>query len=430
MQYHGWPEQYGNPDWFVHDRFGMFIHWGLYSAAARHEWVMNREKIHPDVYQKYFEMFDPDLYDPRLWAEAAEGAGMKYFVITTKHHEGFALWDSQLTDFKATNTRARRDLLRPMVEAFRSRGLKVGFYHSLLDWHHEEYPVDGLHPQREDEQFKAKAARRRMEKYADFLHGQVRELLTNYGKVDYMWFDFSYPRMDWGWSKGKGAADWRSEELERLVLELQPEIILNDRLDLNRGVRTPEQYQPSGPVTQDGKPVIWEACQTLNGSWGYDRDNYDYKSPAMLVQMLIDTVSKGGNLLLNVGPTGRGELDERALATLREIGRWTKRNGRSIYGAGASGFAAPADCRYTQNGDRLYLHVFAWPFRHVHLQGLAGRVRYAQFLHDASEVKVTEHEGKAAVSHVEVAEAAGTVTLELPVQKPDVLVPVVELFLK
>lgn len=430
MQDYGWPSQYGNPDWFVQDRFGLFIHWGLYSAAARHEWVMNREKIHPDAYRTYFEHFDPDLYDPNQWAVAAENAGMRYVVVTSKHHEGFALWDSHLTDFKATHTPAKRDLLRPLLDAFRARGLKVGLYHSLLDWHHEEYPIDGLHPQREDEVFKAQHAGRRIDKYADFLHGQVRELLTHYGKIDYLWFDFSYPHEDWGWSKGKGAADWRSAELERLILELQPDIILNDRLDLGRGVRTPEQYQPSQPVTQNGKPVIWEACQTLNGSWGYDRDNFDYKSPNMLAQMLIDTVSKGGNLLLNVGPTGRGEFDGRALSILKEIGRWTKRHGRSIYGAGASEFAPPVDCRYTQNGDRLYLHIFAWPFRHIHLKGLAGRIRYAQFLHDGSEIKMIEHEGQTAASHIEVAEEAGTVTLELPVGQPDVLVPVVELWLK
>ncbi|MCL6443172.1 MAG: alpha-L-fucosidase, partial [Alicyclobacillus sp.] len=267
-------------------------------------------------------------------------------------------------------------------------------------------------------------------KYVAFLHGQVRELLTNYGRIDYLWFDFSYSHLDWGWAKGKGALDWKSEELERLVLDLQPHILLNDRLELGRGVVTPEQYQPSGPVLRDGKPVVWEACQTLNGSWGYDRDNHDYKSVDMLVKMLIDTVSKGGNLLLNVGPTGRGEFDERALERLQGIGKWMRHHARSIYGAGHSEFQAPPDCRFTQRGDRLYLHLFSWPYRHVHLQGLAGRIEYAQLLHDASEIKFTEHTGDPATSSIDVAEAAGVVTLELPVQKPNVVVPVVELFLK
>lgn len=424
-----WPEQYGDPSWLLNDRFGLFIHWGLYSAAARHEWVMNRERIHPDKYNQYFEHFDPDLYNPRVWAEAAKDAGMKYFVVTTKHHEGFALWDSQLTDYKATNTPVQKDLLRPMVDAFREQGLKVGFYHSLIDWHHPEFPVDGLHPQRDDEAFKRQAAERDIKKYAAYLHGQVRELLTNYGKVDYLWFDFSYARENWGWSKGKGADDWQSAALEKMVLELQPNILINDRLDLDRGVGTPEQYQPSGLILKDGKPVIWEACQTLNGSWGYDRDNLDWKSVDLLVKMLIDTVSKGGNLLLNVGPNARGEIDERALETLRGIGKWMRLHSRSIYGATNSEFTAPPDCRYTQRGDRLYLHIFSWPFKHIQLPGLAGRVKYAQFLNDASEIQFGEAVESVNVPHGASVEA-GNVILELPIQRPDVAVPVVELFLK
>ncbi|KRG11980.1 hypothetical protein ACA29_12920 [Lederbergia galactosidilytica] len=153
VQRENWPSRYGNPEWFIHDRFGLFIHWGLYSNAARHEWVMNREKIHPDTYNKYFKFFNPDLYDPKKWARIAKSAGMKYFVITTKHHEGFALWDSKLTNYKVTNTPIQRDLLLEMVNAFREEGLKVGFYHSLIDWHHPEFPIDGLHPQRDDDEF-------------------------------------------------------------------------------------------------------------------------------------------------------------------------------------------------------------------------------------------------------------------------------------
>ncbi|MBS4179384.1 alpha-L-fucosidase [Lederbergia citrea] len=425
-----WPTNYGDPAWLLHDRFGLFIHWGLYSNAARHEWVMNREKIHPDTYSKYFKYFDPDLYDPKKWARAAKDAGMKYFVITTKHHEGFALWDSELTDYKATNTPAKRDLLLEMVNAFREEGLKVGFYHSLIDWHHPEFPIDGLHPQRDDEVFKANATERNIEKYTEYLHGQVRELLTNYGKIDYLWFDFSYVSRNWGWATGKGVDDWQSEKLEKMILELQPDIILNDRLDLGRGVVTPEQYQPSEAVTKDGQPVIWEACQTLNGSWGYDRDNLDWKSGDVLIKMLIDSVSKGGNLLLNVGPNARGEFDQKSLESLNEIGEWMRLNSRSIYGAKNSKLTAPIDCRYTQKGKRLYLHIFSWPFRHIHLDGLAGKIDYAQFLHDASEIQYKEHDPNEELDYISTRVKPGSVTLELPVQKPDVAVPVVEIFLK
>ncbi|GHO90907.1 alpha-L-fucosidase [Reticulibacter mediterranei] len=406
-------------DWFVHNRFGLFIHWGLYALPARHEWVKNREMLTDEHYQRYFKHFDPDLYDPKEWARTAKRAGMRYAVLTTKHHEGFCLWDSQLTDYKAPNTPAGRDLLRPWVEAFRAEGLKIGFYHSLIDWHHPEFPVDGLHPQREDLAFREQAQGRDVSKYAEYLRGQVRELLTNYGTIDILWFDFSYSRMDWGWSKGKGKDDWQSEQLVQMVHELQPNILINNRTEVGGDFQTPEQVQPRGWIQVDGKPVTWEACQTLNGSWGYDRDNLDWKSPDLLVRMLVDSVAKGGNLLLNVGPTARGEFDARAVATLDAIGEWMRLHNRSIYGATQSDFTPPPDCRLTQRGNRLYLHVFAWPMIDIYLDGLADRVEYAQLLNDASEIRMDVDKSD-----------ANTLTLKLPIQRPDVLVPVIELFLK
>jgi len=428
----GMPERTaGETEWFVHDRFGLFIHWGLYSLAARHEWVKNRERLTDEHYRRYFDHFDPDLYDPDAWARAARDAGMKYAVITTKHHEGFCLWDSALTDYKAPNTPAGRDLLRPWVDAFRAADLRVGFYHSLIDWRHPQFPVDGLHPRRDDLAYRAAAGERDMGAYAAYLHGQTRELLTRYGSVDVLWFDFSYSHLDWGWSRGKGKDDWRSEELLAMARALQPGIIVNDRLELGGDVKTPEQYQPRAWMEVDGKPVVWEACQTLTGSWGYDRDNSDWKSTDMLVRMLVDTVSKGGNLLLNVGPNGRGELESRALERLRGIGVWMRLHGRSIYGCTASDFTPPPDCRYTQNGDRLYLHLFAWPFRHVHLDGLAGRVAYAQLLDDASEITLVTIDPRQQAQNTTMGSVGrDTLTLELPIQRPDVAVPVIELFLR
>jgi alpha-L-fucosidase len=421
----------GDTSWFVHDRLGLFIHWGIYALPARHEWVKNRELISDEDYQKYFDHFDPDLYDPALWAREATNAGMRYFVVTTKHHDGFCLWDSALTDYKAPNTPARRDLLRPMVDAFRAEGLRVGFYHSVIDWHHPEFPLDGLHPQRDDVAFREAQQHRDIRKYAAYLHGQTRELLTQFGKIEVMWFDFSYSQRDWGWSKGKGKNDWQSEQLMGMVRELQPGIIVNDRLEIGGDLKTPEQYQPRGWLTVEGKPVVWEACQTLNGSWGYDRDNLAWKSVDMLVGMLVDTVSKGGNLLLNVGPNARGAFEPRAIERLRGIGEWMRLHSRSIYGCTASDFAPPPDCRYTQNGNRLYLHLFAWPFRHVHLEGLAGRVEYAQLLNDASEIKMLVVDPHQQAQNTTMGGlAAGTLTLELPIQQPPVAVPVIELFLK
>jgi alpha-L-fucosidase len=418
-------------EWFTHDRFGLFIHWGIYALPARHEWVKNREQIHDRDYQKYFDYFDPDLYDPSVWARLAKDAGMKYFVVTSKHHDGFCLWDSEHTDYKATNTPARRDLLAPMVQAFRAEGLKVGFYHSVIDWHHPQFPLDGLHPLREDEEARAANDQRDIAKYRAYLHAQTRELLTKFGKLQLMWFDFSYAQWDWGWAKGKGADDWDSETLIQMVRELQPDALINDRLGMGGDFKTPEQYQPAAPMQVDGVPVTWEACQTLNGSWGYHRDNLDWKSSEMLVQMLIDAVAKDGNMLLNVGPNARGELEPRAVERLQDIGAWMRLHSRSIYGCGPSEFTPPPDCRITQRGDRLYLHIFSWPFRHLHLPGMGDRVAYAQLLNDASEIRMSVIEpGQTAQNTTLGGLEPNTVTLELPVQRPDVLVPVIELFLK
>ena len=425
----------GDTSWFTHDRFGMFIHWGTYTLAARHEWVKQRERIRDEDYQKYFDHFDPDLYDPKVWAQEAANAGMKYFVITTKHHEGFCLWDSALTDYKATKAPCGKDLLHPMVDAFRAQDLKVGFYHSVIDWHHPEFTVDPIHPMRDDLEYREAHKDRDIRKYAEYLHGQTRELLTQFGKISVLWYDFSYAGRPFPWGQGKGRDDWQSEKLVKLVRELQPGIILNDRLDLpgSADVKTPEEYQPRGWMTVDGKPVVWEACQTFNRSWGYYRDNMDWREPDELIRTLIDTVSKGGNMLLNVGPNGRGEFDERSIERLRAIGAWMRLHGRSIYGCTASDLTPPPDTRFTYNPEkkRLYLHLFAWPYKHVHLDGLASRVEYAQLLNDASEVKMfTVDPHQQAQNTTMGGVHADTLILELPIAKPKTAVPVVELFLK
>jgi alpha-L-fucosidase len=280
-------------------------------------------------------------------------------------------------------------------------------------------------------EYRAANQNRDIAKYRQYLHSQTRELLTQFGKLDLMWFDFSYSKRDWGWSKGKGSDDWDSDRLMAMVRELQPTALVNDRLEIGGDFKTPEQYQPAGRMMIEGQPVTWEACQTLNGSWGYDRDNLDWKPVDMLIRMLVDTVSKDGNMLLNVGPNARGEFEPRALERLRGIGSWMRLHGRSIYGCGMSDFTPPPDCRYTQNGNRLYLHLFSYPFRHVHLAGLGPRVEYAQFLHDGSEVKMSVIDPHQPAQNTTLGGlSSDTLTLELPVQQPDVVVPVVELFLK
>ena len=422
----------GNTAWFVRDRFGMFIHWGLYALPARHEWIRNIERIPNEDYEIYFEMFDPDLFDPKAWARAAREAGMKYFVITTKHHEGFCLWDTKYTNYKVTNTAAGRDLLREVVDAFRAEGLRVGFYYSLIDWHHPDFPIDRIHPLRDlpPEEIAKLNAPRDMKRYAQYMRDQVTGLLTGYGKIDIIWFDFSHPG-----ENGKGHEDWESEKLYGLVQRLQRGIIVDNRLDLpeSADIVTPEQYTPDrGMVDTDGRPVVWEGCQTFSGSWGYHRDEATWKSPRMCLEMLINHVSRGGNLLMNVGPTSRGYLDKRALDRLAAYGAWMRYNSRSIYGCGQAPaeFAAPEDCRFTWNPEtkRLYLHCFAWPFKHIHLHGLGGKVRYAQLLADGSEIRMRESQGDSLNSGT----PENALTLELPVLLPEqgCEIPVIELILK
>lgn len=408
-----WPETYGDPSWLQHDRFGLFVHWGIYSLGARHEWVQSKERIPTEEYRtRYFDNFNPDRFDAVAWAETARAAGMRYAVLTAKHHDGFCLWDSELTDFKATNTPAGRDFIREYIEAFRAAGLKIGLYYSLLDWHHPDFPVDGHHPLRDD--LKAREEPRDIARYREYLHGQVEELLTNYGTIDYLWFDFTYPDLDWGWCKGKGAADWGSEELERLILELQPDILLNDRLGLNRGVRAPEQYVPDERLEEDGRPLVWEANHTENASWGYDRDNLAWKRPEDVVRLLVDIVSKDGSLLFNVGPTGRGQFSPKSRRLLSAVGEWLDLHGEAIYGAGRCELPAPADCRFTQRGDRIYLHVFSWRTL-IPADGLPP-LAMARLLHDHSEVQIAPH-----------ALGGSDRLIHLPAIPPDVLVPVVEL---
>lgn len=430
----GQERQAGDSGWFTEARLGMFIHWGLYSLGARHEWLQSREYRSSEQYRVYFKHFDPDLYDPELWAALAAEAGMKYMVATSKHHEGFCLWDSKLTDYKAPNTPAGRDLLRPMLEAFRERDIRTGLYYSLLDWHHPHYTVDVKHPLRYRPEFVEASKQRDFSRYVEYLFGQTEELLSEYGKIDVLFYDFSIPALEGFAAKGKEA--WQSERLVQLIRRLQPHVLLNDRLQVPGDITTPEQYQPREAIRVDGRPVIWEECHTFSGSWGYHRDEASWKSVDMLVQMMVDTVSKGGNLLLNVGPTGRGQIDERAVERLQGIGRWMRSHQRSIHGCtqAPATIRCPQDCRLTYNPrtNRLYIHLFSWPFKHLHLYGMSGKVDYAQLLNDASELQMVEGEQEMSMEAGAFNEgrSSDTLTLKLPVQKPGVVVPVIELFLK
>jgi alpha-L-fucosidase len=415
-------------EWWKDARFGMFIHWGLYSEAARHEWVKHNEAMTNEQYQKYFDEFNPDLFDPNKWAKEAKAAGMKYAVLTAKHHEGFCLFDSKYTDYKATNTYAKRDLVREYVNAFRTQGLKVGFYYSLLDWHHPDYTMDNVHPLVQRDTSKANYDRlnkgRDMAKYRQYMRNQITELLTNYGKIDVIWLDWSWSKRDQKNGRGKGAADWGSVELIKLIRKLQPGIIVNNRLDLDEykdgsDFETPEQVSTKQLQPYRGK--TWETCQTFSGSWGYYRDENSWKTPRQLLDLLITSVSNGGNLILNVGPTARGEFDYRATNALDSMGYWMHANSKSIYNCtyAPDGFQVPEGTKLTYNKstNRLYIHLYNYPQGKLVLPGYNGKIKYAQFLNDYSELLYKPS-------------GSDDLELALPAKKPPYEIPVIELILQ
>lgn len=353
--------------WYREARFGMFLHWGLYAIPARGEWVRSVERMPEERYRPYFDEFDPVDFDARRWAKAAKDAGMKYVVLTAKHHDGFCLFDSQYTDWKSTNTPFGRDIVREFVDAVRAEGLRVGLYYSLLDWHHPDYPhrADAHHPDRDDESVSDEV--RDFDRYLTYMHNQVRELCENYGRIDLLWFDFSYGDL-------RGEA-WKAEELIGMVRSLQPDVIIDNRLEVSgegygslaAGDPTPwhgdfvspeQMIPPHGIQDVHGNDIAWESCVTMNGSWGYCADDHMFKPAPMLIKKLVECVSKGGNMLLNVGPDARGDFPPESTRILEGIGAWMRRNGESVHGCTRSDVPKPEYGRVTAKPGRLYFHVY------------------------------------------------------------------------
>ena len=388
-------------EWYTQARFGMFLHWGLYSIPARGEWMRSFEKLTDEEYGKYFEEFNPVDYDPKKWAKLAKKAGMKYMVLTAKHHDGFCLFDSGYTDFKATNTKGGRDLIKEYVEAVRAEGLKVGLYYSLLDWHHEDYPhfSDGAHPMYQNPAYPDEG--RVWERYVEYLHNQVRELCTNYGKIDILWFDYSF-----GEYSGE---KWGATRLVNMVRQLQPGVIIDNRLEVSGSglgslasgnplpyhgdFVSPEQIIPQEGIRDiNGNPLIWEACFTMNDSWGYNLKDKYFKPAPMLIRKLVECVSKGGNMLLNVGPDARGNFPEESVSRLKEIGKWMEKNGESIYGCGRSDMPRPDFGRSTQKGNKLYYHIFDNTIGPVPLIGIEKKdVKKIRLISAGAEVPIADN---------------------------------------
>ena len=353
--------------WWREARFGMFIHWGLYAVPAGEwqgqtnhaEWIRETARIPLEEYEQFVAQFNPVKFNADEWVRIAKDAGMKYIVITSKHHDGFCLFDSRHTEFDVRSTPFRRDILKELAEACRQQGLRICWYHSIMDWHHPDYL-----PRRGWEQRSAEGAD--FGRYCAYLKGQLRELLTNYGPIGVLWFDGEWEDT---WTHEHG------EPLYRYVRSLQPDLIVNNRVDKGRGGMTGmtsgrhagDYGTPEQEVPPTGVPgVDWETCMTMNEHWGYNKHDKNFKSAAELLRMLADIASKGGNYLLNVGPTAEGEFPPESVARLAEMGRWMKINGEAIYGTQASPFPSLPWGRCTQRTlpdgrKRLYLHVFEWP---------------------------------------------------------------------
>lgn len=365
--------------WFMEARFGMFIHWGLYSIPAKGEWMMSEAEMSVSEYKQYFDLFDPVDYNPREWVRLAKEAGMQYAVLTAKHHDGFCLFDSALTEYKATNTKAGRDVVREFVDACREEGIRVGLYFSIIDWSHPDFPKygDRQHPMRNNEAYKDEKID--FDRYLEYMHGQVKELVTNYGKIDILWFDFSYDDMC--------GEKWKATELIKMVRKYQPDVIIDNRLEgsgedhgsiatanpliYSGDFASPEQIIPPEGVRDElGEMIPWELCATMNNHWGYCNFDHQYKSPEMLIRKLVECTSKGGNMILNVGPDAKGNIPKESVKILKEIGQWMKKNQESVYGCGICELPKPEWGRYTQKGNVIYAHVYETPLGALPLYGI------------------------------------------------------------
>lgn len=401
--------------WWREARFGLFIHWGLYAIPAGEwkgstnhaEWIRHTAQIPIEEYDTFVSRFNPVKFDADEWVRIARDAGMKYIVITSKHHDGFCLFDSEYTDYDVMSTPFRRDIMKELAEACRREGLKICWYHSIMDWHHPDYL-----PHRDWEKRSGEGAD--FDRYITHLKNQVGELLTNYGPIGVMWFD------------GEWEGTWKHEyglDLYDYCLSIQPEVIVNNRVDKGRagmaGMTVDDRFvgdfgTPEQEIPATGLPgVDWETCMTMNRHWGYNRYDDQWKPSEDLIRKLADIVSKGGNFLLNVGPTALGEFPQESIARLRDMGRWMEINSEAIYGTGASPFEDPPWGRCTQKvqpdgGTRLYLHVFNWPQDgRLQVRGLTNRAKQAYLLADTGK------------NTLDVSRFEDALVIQLPHQAPD-----------
>jgi len=365
--------------WWREARFGMFIHFSVFSLGA------DRGKMTVEQYQKYVDAFNPIDFDAKKWAKIAKQAGMKYAVLTAKHHEGFCLFDSKLTDYKISKQFGGRDIVREFLDAFRAEGIKVGLYYSIIDWHHPDYPNVGNHPQAGNPEWSKKSYN--WDNYLKYMHGQIEELVRDYGKIDIMWYDYSFDEYT--------GEKWKATELIKMIRKYQPDMIIDNRLEGDGSsftlkwsdFVTPEQSIPNeSPKDEQGRVLPWETCLTSNNEWSYNLNDDHWKSAELLIQSLIRCVSNDGNFLLNVGPDAKGNIPEPCVNILAQVGEWMQKNGESIYGCGSCALPMQNWGCYTQKGNTIYAH---WMYPYVgpiNIKGINNKVKMVTLLSTGVEL--------------------------------------------
>jgi len=371
------PDHERRMQWWRQAKFGMFVHWGAYSVLGREAWAMGDEDIPLPEYEQLARQFQPPPNVARNWARLAREAGMRYMVMTAKHHEGFCLFGSKLTDYCAPKQGPGRDLVHEYVEAARAENLRVGLYYSLMDWHHPDWRVAADDPQ----------ARKR---FVDYTHGQIRELMSNYGKIDILWYDMPVPL---------NAEQWRSVEMNRMVYELQPDILINNRNLLAGDFSTPEQSTRPGHGD-------WESCMTMNDSWAYLASDNNWKTTQQLLQNLVECARDGGNYLLDIGPRADGSVPEPGVTRLKAIGQWLQKNGDAVYGTQKSRFPHGNIGSYTSKRNTLFTVVYFWPGEKMNVGGVKFKALSARFLATGAPVKFIQ-------------KGSQLIFLDLPAKAPD-----------
>ena len=409
--------------WFQDAKFGLFIHWGVYSILGDGEWVMNNQNISIDNYEKLPSFFNPIDYDPEKWVKMAKDAGMKYITITSRHHDGFSMFDSKITDYTIVKkTPYQKDILKPLAAACRKEGIKLFFYYSLLDWHDDNYFPRGRTgtkiPGRSDGNWND---------YISFMKAQLTELLTNYGEIAGIWFDGHWDQKEWdGKSYGKLKVDWHYEEIYKLIHDLQPQCLIGNNHHLapieGEDFQMFERDLPGQNTTGWGTDASnvgqlpKEVCETINGSWGFNLKDNKHKSEKELIQYIIRSSGYGSNLLLNVGPMPNGEIQSEHIKSLKEVGSWMRENGETIYKTTGGPIAPTDEMAFTQKGKTMYLHILEETKELFFVENFKGKIKSMRFYKNKEKVnyKITKY----------------GMFIEVPNNKKDQIDTIIEIILK